>query len=203
MSIRVPLQRHPDSPSSIESIEAEIARTGPRKLTLCFFAHGPMRTVRIAPWRGKGERRDELWRTTCFEAFVRADGEPGYYELNLSPSGDWNGYRFSGYREGMEPARVAVSEVQWARMYPFACGEYHSWAEHQQYGKANGYQTGVIDLGQAMDLPLDRPWRVGLSAVIEERNGRKSFWALAHPPGKPDFHHEACFALELPAARIA
>jgi hypothetical protein len=23
---------------------------------------------------------------------------------------------------------------------------------------------------------------------------------LAHPPGKPDFHHSDCFALELPAA---
>ena len=28
-----------------------------------------------------------------------------------------------------------------------------------------------------------------------------SYWALAHPPGKPDFHHPDCFALELPAAR--
>jgi hypothetical protein len=36
--------------------------------------------------------------------------------------------------------------------------------------------------------------------VIEERNGRKSYWALAHPPGEPDFHHPACFALELPPA---
>jgi hypothetical protein len=36
--------------------------------------------------------------------------------------------------------------------------------------------------------------------VIEETNGRKSYWALAHPPGKPDFHHSDCFALGLPAA---
>ena len=38
--------------------------------------------------------------------------------------------------------------------------------------------------------------RIGLSAVIEEANGRISYWALAHPPGKPDFHHADCFALE-------
>ena len=43
-------------------------------------------------------------------------------------------------------------------------------------------------------------WRVGFSAVIEERDGTMSYWALAHPPGKPDFHHRDCFALELPAA---
>jgi hypothetical protein len=41
--------------------------------------------------------------------------------------------------------------------------------------------------------------RIGLSAVIEEKNGMKSYWALAHPAGKPDFHHPACFAAELPA----
>ena len=50
------------------------------------------------------------------------------------------------------------------------------------------------------DLPRDAPWQLGLSAVIEEADGRLSYWALAHPPGKPDFHHSDCFALELPAA---
>ena len=49
-------------------------------------------------------------------------------------------------------------------------------------------------------LPNDAAWRLGLSAVIEETSGRKSYWALAHPPGKADFHHSDCFALELPAA---
>ena len=48
-------------------------------------------------------------------------------------------------------------------------------------------------------LPTDSAWRLGLSAVIEETGGRLSYWALAHPPGKPDFHHSDCFALELPA----
>jgi hypothetical protein len=33
--------------------------------------------------------------------------------------------------------------------------------------------------------------------VIEETNGAKSYWALKHPPGKPDFHHADGFVLEL------
>ena len=41
--------------------------------------------------------------------------------------------------------------------------------------------------------------QIGLSAVLEEKDGTKSYWALRHPPGKPDFHHPDCFALELPA----
>jgi len=45
-------------------------------------------------------------------------------------------------------------------------------------------------------LPRDVIWQLGLSAVIEEKSGRKSYWALAHPPGEADFHHSDCFAHE-------
>ena len=38
---------------------------------------------------------------------------------------------------------------------------------------------------------------LALSAVIEHLDGRISYWALRHPPGKPDFHHPQGFALEL------
>jgi len=64
-----------------------------------------------------------------------------------------------------------------------------------------GFELRVaLDLSRLPDLPLGSPWRLGLSAVIEEKTGRKSYWALAHPAGKPDFHHSDCFALEVPTA---
>ena len=50
-------------------------------------------------------------------------------------------------------------------------------------------------------LPESAVWRLGLSAVIEETNGRRSYWALAHGGAKPDFHHADAFALELPLLR--
>jgi hypothetical protein len=37
---------------------------------------------------------------------------------------------------------------------------------------------------------------LGLTAVVEEENGRLSYWALKHPPGKPDFHSPEGFVLE-------
>ena len=52
-------------------------------------------------------------------------------------------------------------------------------------------------------LPWDRTGELGISAVIEEQDGRLSYWALAHPPGKPDFHHRDCFALRLPPVERA
>jgi hypothetical protein len=44
---------------------------------------------------------------------------------------------------------------------------------------------------------------MGLAAVLEEQGGVVSYWALAHPAGKPDFHAAACFAAELAAAPTA
>ena len=37
--------------------------------------------------------------------------------------------------------------------------------------------------------------RLALSPVIED--GALSYWALRHPPGRPDFHHQDAFTLEI------
>ena len=60
-----------------------------------------------------------------------------------------------------------------------------------------------FELSARIELPNwgDEAWLANLSAVIEEKSGAKSYWALAHPPsGPPDFHHPDCFVLELPAS---
>jgi len=57
-----------------------------------------------------------------------------------------------------------------------------------------------LDLERLVHVPKDALWRLGLSAVIEEESGALSYWALAHPPGRADFHHSDCFALELAPA---
>lgn len=128
----------------------------------------------VVPGRGH-----ELWRTTCFEAFVAVAQGTGYREYNLAPTGAWAAYQFDGYREGMRDADMPPPEMEIAR------GEHH------------------LDLRTRLFLPESGPVRLGLSAVIEERGGRISYWALAHPPGKPDFHDPACFALELPAPEMS
>jgi hypothetical protein len=50
------------------------------------------------------------------------------------------------------------------------------------------------------DLGPDASWRLGLSALIDDTGGARSYWALAHAPGKPDFHHAASFALDFSPA---
>jgi hypothetical protein len=49
-------------------------------------------------------------------------------------------------------------------------------------------------LGATIAVDAEQVWHLGLSAIIEEKEGAKSYWALAHPTGeKPDFHQADCF----------
>ena len=120
-------------------------------------------------------RADELWRTTCFEAFLRPLGQENYREWNFAPSSQWAAYDFSGYREGMNPAEVDAPP--YVRMED----NFTWWA-----------------LGATIAVPADNNWELGLSAVLEEKDGTKSYWALAHPGEKPDFHAPGCFTAHLP-----
>jgi hypothetical protein len=173
--MRHTLRRHPDSLCvAATRIDVEIGRPRPGSLVLSYIVSGKISELRMPPIVAAA-RADELWRHTCFEAFVRPAAGPEYYEFNLSPSTRWAAYGFSGYRRGM---RVAT-EIGAPRI--------------EVRSSAASYS-----LQAALELDrLSPPWRLGLSAVLEETNGRKSYWALAHPPGKADFHHADCFALEL------
>ena len=57
----------------------------------------------------------------------------------------------------------------------------------------------MLDLSGVDLLPETAAWTAGVSAVIEEVGGRISYWAAAHAPTRPDFHHSDGFALELAA----
>ena len=98
-----------------------------------------------------GERADGLWRTTCFELFVKPAGGAGYFEFNFSPSSQWAAYRFEGYRSGMTELLVLAPVIE-----PIEDGA-----------------RVTVDLS---GLPAG-DWRVGVTAVIEERDGTKSYWA--------------------------
>jgi len=52
-------------------------------------------------------------------------------------------------------------------------------------------------LGATIAVDAGTDWRLGLSAVLEETDGTKSYWALAHCGEKPDFHDAGCFTAKL------
>jgi hypothetical protein len=151
-------------------------------LELNYHVSGIISDLRIPPPKAVPNRTDELWRHTCFEAFIRAQQSAPYYELNFSPTTEWAAYRFSSHRNGMMIAR----EIGPPRIKVTS----NSAAVELQ---------ASLELARLTDLPSDARWLLGLSAVIEETSGHMSYWALAHPPGKADFHHPDCFAHTLPA----
>jgi hypothetical protein len=174
----VPHPGHP--PLGVRAIEARVIGYDANWLRLRWRVEGAGKLV-VPAFAGKG-RADGLWKTTCFEAFLKPEGGEAYVEINLSPSERWAAYDFAGYREGMAE-RPFPREPE--------CG--------LRVGSSFAIFDGAIPAG---GVPLP-PCALGLSAVIEEEGGTISYWALAHPAGKPDFHDPACFAatLESPASR--
>jgi hypothetical protein len=134
----------------------------------------------VPPFAGKG-RADGLWQTTCFEVFLKPDGGEGYLELNLSPSERWNAYDFERYREGMSE-----------RPFP------HEPECTLRLGTSFAIFDAAIPLAGLPDQACD----MGLSAIIEEAGGIKSYWALVQPAEKPDFHAPTCFAARLAAPML-
>lgn len=126
----------------------------------------------VIPPAAAPERMDNLWKTTCFEIFWQPIGQPGYVEFNLSPSGRWASYDFDAFREGMRDAPVDAISI--------ACS----------HSSANGEGELVLKASIAAELPA--PAQVALNAIVDHPAGGIQFWALAFPPGKQEFHSEAC-----------
>ena len=167
--MRLPLIPHPISSHGGLTLEAEARRRG-RTLSLEYSLIGPVEMVRW-PEGAARVRTDELWRTTCFEAFARTAA--GYVEYNLSPSGAWAAYAFDDYREGMRRLEIPA---------PFI---------------VTRMAQGRFVLTADVTLPEDATGAVGLTAVVEGLDGAIAYWALRHPSDKPDFHHSDSFALDL------
>jgi hypothetical protein len=128
------------------------------------------------------QRRDELWRTTCFEIFAGAQNQKSYLEMNLSPSGDWNAYAFNDYREGMRPAGVTLA--------PLVVSD----------SRVMGKQKEMILRGflAADEIKTAGPLALSAAAVLEYESGAIEYWALKHAQGsRPDFHLRESFILAL------
>jgi hypothetical protein len=123
---------------------------------------------------------DRLWQHTCFEVFISVEGHSAYHEFNCAPSGEWAAYAFRRYREG---APLADDELA-PSIIVRSAGD----------GLA---LDAIVRLDRLPTTEPHAPLQLALSAVVEEKDGALSYWALKHPPGKPDFHHPDAFALEL------
>lgn len=168
---RIRLTCHPFSPSVIvRGIEVSVEIDSQGLLGLRYALDGDISRVRLPPI-GEPRRADGLWQHTCFEVFVKSGDSRAYREFNFSPSMAWAAYAFSSYRKGKTVIDDAAPKIAMRR---------------------SNYRLELH-----ASLPAALPLRLAVAAVIEEEDGRLSYWALTHPADKPNFHHSRSFTLEL------
>jgi hypothetical protein len=164
-----------DPPFKVWATVDHAGAFGAMATTNIWFAIGAPIDRFVLPGGQGGERRDGLWEATCFEAFLRQTNETSYREWNFAPSGDWAAYDFAAYRDGVKEPDV----------------------DHPPYIRVEDNLTWWT-LGATIAVASARDWDLGLSAVLEERDGTKSYWALAHTNSeRPDFHLPDCFVAKL------
>jgi hypothetical protein len=176
----VDLTCHPSTPAgSVRRVSAGVSRSTEGVLALSFRLEGDLARLNI-PAPRRPAFTHQLWEHTCFEAFVALEGASAYHELNLAPSGEWAAYVFSAYREiaglgdpALAPEIAVRSGTEWLDL------------------------AARLPLMHLSETHLRAGLQLGLSAVVEDMDGRHSYWALHHPAGRPDFHHADAFALRL------
>lgn len=163
----------------------EIALTGTilrtdNTLSLRYLLSGNLDKVRIPQPNPTPQRRDRLWEQTCLEYFLHPTNPSTshYWEINLSPCGDWNIFALSGYRTGLQE-ELAIAHL------PF---QIHQTPDRLQLDLT----MDIAPLSGTQDI------QIGISAVLIFGD-RESHWAIAHPATQADFHHPKSFALHFPS----
>lgn len=174
---RAELRPYPDGqPCPIDAITVTAFREDAGGLRLRFELAGRLDRVAVPDPR-PARMTDGLWAHTCCEAFVAISGHPSYREFNFAPSGEWAVYDFDAYRQRSAPGVVPPAPLIVSRL-----------------------ETGRLVLDATLDaaaLPLGSPLELGLTTVVETRDGTLSYWALHHPGTRPDFHLRDAFTLTL------
>jgi hypothetical protein len=129
-------------------------------------------------------RKDELWKGTCFEFFLAQKGQPQYWEFNMSPSGDWNVYRMDAYRRVGFREETSIQRVQF----------------ETRKEASTFVLNAVVDLNPIFQHSCDSDLlEIAITAIIQTKDGNETYWALTHPAPQADFHRRESFILELAA----
>ncbi len=164
------------------SITGSISRRD-NQLQVAYRLEDPSSLVVLPTQVANPERRHGLWETTCLEFFLGEAGSKRYWEFNLSPTGHWNGYRFEDYRQGMaEEGAIATQASGGIAALALA---------------RSGDSQFVATAKLGALIGADQPLELGVTAVIEDRRGALSYWALVHTGAEADFHRRDSFVLSV------
>jgi hypothetical protein len=169
----------------VRAVNVRVDQVSEHVLALHYRVEGDLDELRWPASRAAAHT-DGLWQHTCFEAFVKHGDTRAYLELNFSPSSEWAIYAFEDYRRGREPRK--------SRHPPEIAAE----RQGDELFDVTVHLKGLLT-----DPPSHDRLRLSLAAVLEDRRGALSYWALAHPSERPDFHHPDSFVFTLPELKVS
>ena len=124
----------------------------------------------------KQSRKNELWKRTCFELFIAKQNDFHYYELNMSPSTEWNFYSFLDYKQEMieeksisEPS-IQISQTPKGYLFSFNFELY----------------TNV----------LEDNFMFNLAVILLDTKGVRHFYSIHRRREKVDFHDKVYWSLK-------
>lgn len=161
------LQPHPESSIIADGVELTITRTE-SSLHLKYNIKNADKVV--LPPKALPQFTDNLWQHSCCELFIRSKGSSDYIEFNFSPSAEWAAYGFDDYRENMHPLSEFMPAIS---------------------TKTDGSDF-IIEVDIKGEFP-EGEWDINATAILENIEGDKSYLALTHGKGEPDFHSPECF----------
>ena len=152
-------------------------------LVMQYSLVGDIESLLLPPTSPTPSRKDELWRATCFEFFLASKDQPGYWEFNMSPSGDWNVYRMDAYR------RIGFRQEEAISRLPF------------EFKRELDGLVLAVSVDLTCMVPRAEQLQMGITAVVQAKDRGETYWALAHPAPYADFHLRESFTLA-PAGQI-
>lgn len=146
------------------------------RLALSYFLRNPPPAWRL-PMDFAHTRADFLWQEDCLECFVAYANQKGYFELNLTPDGRYNLYRFDAYRlpDAIPPRPAALDSI---RLLPAPCVVQNHTNALQNWRSWHVCLQAAAAFG---DLARVHP------CAIVYRDGAPTYYAAKHAD-PPDFH---------------
>lgn len=207
------------------------------KMRVEFLLEGRSLSQVLLPEKSSHPRRlDQLWKHTCFEVFLSWGNQPHYWEINVSPSTDWNTYAFHQYRKGQsreDRLKVLLEDLGKVNANLFRLQVLLDLSQISPSITSSNTSSNTpltssnpsiisntpitsnapITSNTPSLIPSMTPssgsladsstakessdLNVGISAVIEDFNHGKTYWALDHRGEKPDFHLRESFIWKL------
>ncbi|MFT5211248.1 MAG: hypothetical protein ACI9CE_002987 [Flavobacterium sp.] len=147
------------------------------EISITFVLQGSMKNI-VWPtnqYNHQPGRKHDLWLSTCFECFLSFHGQSNYFELNFSPSGDWQTYEFSRYRHERQDAINLILS--------------NSVIEHKADQTCVSVELEYGDPNFVTNQLLKKHLHIGISVILKDLHGQFHYFALKHNSDtQADFH---------------